>query len=211
MIDLAQMLDTAAFDLFKARQPLAAAIVFAEALRLAPENADAWCKLGSAVGDSAGVLVTTPFWTWSARCLRTSLGLNEDGAYADLARERLALLGQTIDTGAVEPARADEIDELLGFLDINERIVADALVALADPMMAVMALGDHGGARFAPAIIAAIRGELGAGAQRSALKRIGPFADNVGVRAAVRDLAASPAAEEAQPYLGWAMSHLGLG
>lgn len=205
------MLDSVAFELFKARRPLAAAILFAEALELTPDDADAWCKLGAAVGDSAGLLVTAPFWTWSARCLRASLERSDEGAYADLARERLALLADKIDVDALEPARIDEVGELLDFLDVDERVVADGFAALDDAMMAVMAVGDHGGARFAPAIIAAIRGELGPGAQRSALKRIGPHSDNVGVRAAVVDLARSPAAEEARPYLDWAMSHLDLG
>jgi hypothetical protein len=142
--------------------------------------------------------------------MRVSLELGDQGAYAGVARERLDLLAAKIDVATLAPARVDEVDELLAFLDINERVIADALAALGDPMMAVMAIGEHGGARFAPAIIAAIRGELGPGAQRSALKRIAGFADNVGVRAAVADLVKSPDAEEAQPYLGWAASRLGL-
>ena len=119
-------------------------------------------------------------------------------------------MADKVDLGAILPARPSDIDELLAFLDINESVVVDGMASLADPMMAIMAVGDHGGARFAPAIIAAIRGGLGAGAQRSALKRVGRFADNVGVRAAVRELAGSEGAEESQPYLDWALRHLGL-
>lgn len=57
-------------DLFKARQPLAAAIVYAELARSGVSSPELWCGLGSSLMASRGRFVRKPFEDWAAKVFR---------------------------------------------------------------------------------------------------------------------------------------------
>ena len=196
----------AAMLFFKRDAYLAAAIVYGETAKLAPDNPEVLVGLGAAVGNSAGVLVIAPFVQWSTRILKRCLAVSGSGPYAEVARQRLKELEgkkEYRDLPTLEPA---DLDELLAFLDIDRTIVVAAIDGIADDdkMFAVMALGDLRALRFTPVIAAAIEGRWGAAPIRSALKRVGPFAKRRSIHEAFAKLKASALAAEAQPYLEFA-------
>lgn len=200
---------SAGMILFKAGQPLAAAIVYAEAAKLAFDDPAILLGLGASVGNSAGVLVVAPFVQWSTRTLKRCLVVASDGPYAKVARERLETLREKKEFQDLPPIEASDLDELLDFLDIDPQIVVQAIddVAKDDQMSVVMALGDLAQPRFVPVIAAAIEGRWGGGPARSALKRMGRFAGRRSIRDALAALRAGPLAEECGPYLEFAERH----
>ena len=196
----------AATILFQSKAWLAAAIVFGETARHAPDDVAVLAGFGSAVANSAGVFVVAPFVQWSTRILRRCLELAPSGPYANLARERLAELRKKPEWKDLPPIRPEDFDELLTFLDINTTIVVEAIDSVApdDHMFMVMALGNLGAPRFVPALAAAVSGRWGAEAARSALKRVGKFQGRREIREAMVALRESPLGAECDPYLSWA-------
>jgi hypothetical protein len=93
---------------------------------------------------------------------------------------------------------------------VEERVLVDAAAALSadDAMSAVMALGDRESPLFVPLLRAAVMGELGDGAARSALKRIGRYADWHEMQAAVLVARDGPNAAALEPYLSARLSML---
>ncbi len=102
------------------------------------------------------------------------------------------------------------LDALIKFLVVEERVLVDAAAALSadDAMSAVMALGDRESPLFVPLLRAAVMGELGDGAARSALKRIGRYADWHEMQAAVLVARDGPNAAALEPYLSARLSML---
>jgi hypothetical protein len=196
--------------LLQSGSPLAAALVFGEVARIAPQSAGVWCGLGSAVARCVGILVVAPFVRWSTRCLRRSLILEPHGPYAEAAREGIAAQMERPGFEELPPMDPGELPELLAFLDIEPDILVDAIDRLSadDRMFAVMAIGDLRSARFVRAMAIAVSGRWGGGPARSALKRVGPFLETDDVVAAMVSLRASPLAEECDPYLSWAEARL---
>ncbi len=204
--DPVELAKRAGMELFKAGHSLAAAIVYGEAAKRAPDDPEILLGFGAGVGNSAGRLVIAPFVHWSTklleRCLRTG-----DNAYTKIARERLVELKAKPEYLPLPPAEPSEFEPLIAFLDVDPRNTLPAAIdelPEGDRMFAVMALGDVGSPRFWSAIAGALEGRWGAGPARSALKRVKPYAAHVAVRDAMVKLKAGPLGEECEPYLSFA-------
>src|SRR5262245_33714318 len=91
LTDPTELAKRAAIAMFRTDNALAAAIVYGEAAKLAPDDPEILCGFGAGVGNSAGQLVVAPFVQWSTRILERCVGCG-DSPYANVARERLAEL-----------------------------------------------------------------------------------------------------------------------
>lgn len=202
-----KMLASSALDFYKANQPLAAAILFAEAAQLAPNNAEVLCGLGSALARSAGALVRRPFFEKAAQAFHRCIACSNTGPHAEICKEWLAELRAEIDVAAQPPLDPADLPALLDFLHVQPGIVEDAIDGLGEDnaMGVIMAVGAVPILRFLPVLLAAVEGRWGASAARSALKRVVPFGDRPEIRAAMERTAASPLAAELEPYLSFAM------
>jgi hypothetical protein len=196
-----------AFSLFTAGQPLGAAIIWANALRIGASAPVIYAGLGSALLDSRGVLVRKPFEEWAAKVFARGAPALAGSEYADVVEQRRAQI--PAGTPAVS-LRDDEIPAMIEFLVVNESVLPDAIAALPpdDYMGVVMALGDVSDPLYIGVLRAAIAGRYGDGAGRSALKRIGPFLDRVDVQGSLAVAAESPIAEELGPYLTFVLERL---
>jgi hypothetical protein len=204
--DPTELAKRAAMSLFKTGHALAAAIVYGEAAKLAPDDPEILCGFGAGVGNSAGRLVIAPFVQWSTRILERCVACG-DTPYAKIARERLVELRSKPEYLPLPAAQPGDFEPLVAFLDVEPRnTIPAAIDALAedDRMFAIMALGDLGSPRFWSAIAAAIEGRWGDGAARSALKRVGRYASHRAVRDAMVALRRSPLGAECDPYLEFA-------
>jgi hypothetical protein len=202
----------AAMDLFKAGQPLASALVYAELAedRVGTDDAELWCGLGSALMASRGRLVRAPFEEWASKVFRRGAPLFRGTPYAPVVAEWLEELPSA---ASALPLADAEIPSMIAFLLVNEAVLPDAIAALPgdDAMGVVMALGDRADPLYVPALRAAVEGKFGGGAARSALKRIGAFLDRPEMQASL--LAASQGAirEELGPYLSFITDRLPVG
>ncbi len=190
---------------FKSQQYLAAALLYGEAAKRAPDDPAVLLGFGAAVGNCAGVLVVEPFVQWSTRILNRCIAKDNGGPNTEIARARLAELAQQPQYVALPPIEPADIEPLLAFLDVNpSTIMADAVAALPDDdrMLAMIALGELGSPRFASAVAGAASGQWGHSAANAAFKRIRPFAGHRIVREAMQRLRANAElAETCEPYL----------
>lgn len=200
----------AGMDLFRAGQPLAAALIWAELARSGMASAQLWCALGSALMQCRGQLVRRPFELWAGKVFNRGAAVIAGTTYAGPVSEWLAELPEAPTQASLTDA---EIPEMIEFLLVHERVLPDAVAALADGerMGIVMALGDRGDALYVPLLRRAIEGHLGAGAARSAAKRIGKFLDRPDMQASLAAASASPIAAELGPYLTWILERLPAG
>ena len=191
--------------LFKAEQYLAAAILYGEAAKRAPDDPAVLLGFGAAVGNCAGVMVVEPFVQWSTRILERCIIKDNGGPNTAVARERIDTLGKSPHYKQLPPLEPADIEPLLAFLDVSpSTIMADGVAALPDEdrMIAIMALGELGAARFGSAIARAVSGQWGASPANAAFKRIRPFAGHRIVRESLQKLREDPTAEDTYgPYL----------
>jgi hypothetical protein len=197
----------AAMDFFKAQQPLAAALVYAEAAQGGASAPGLWCGLGSSLMRCRGVLVRRPFEIWAAKVFRRGEPTFPGSPYAEIARDWLRELPEA---GREAPLRDEELPAMIEFLLINERVLPEAAAALPqdDRMGVVMALGDRRAPLYVPLLRDAIEGRLGDGAARSALKRVGAFLERPDVQASLLAAARSPSRDELEPYLKFVLDRL---
>lgn len=190
----------------KARQPLGAAILYAESARGGSSDPGVWCGLGASLMGSRGVLVRQPFEDWAARVFHHAAPWLAGTPFAEVAREWQPQLPVPSTDAALIAA---DLDELLAFLRVDDGVLPEAVDGLAadDQTFAVMMLLDAS-PHAAPVAAAAIRGRWGTRATLAALKRVGAFAEHDEVRAAVNDAARAPNRAELEPYLGWALERL---
>jgi len=203
------LLEKAALTFWRARQPLAAAVLFADLVGGGSEAPPVWCGLGSSLMASRGVLVRQPFEAWAARVFARAMPLVAGTPFEAAAKTWAAELP----VASAVAFTAAEAPALLDFLLVTDAVLPDAVAPLPeeDRMFAVMAMGDRANVRYVPVLCAAIDGRFGPGAARSALKRVGPFLDRVDLRAALGRAARAPASQELQPYLGWVLARIGQG
>lgn len=196
-----------AMDLFKARQPLAAALVYAEVAGSGFATAELWCGLGASLMKSRGMMVRKPFEVWAAKVLRRGEPAFKGTPYADVVKDWLPELPDAPNTAPLQDA---EIPAMIEFLLVNEAVLVDAVAALTPDaaMSMVMALGDRKHPLYVPLLRAAVEGKFGDGAARSALKRIGAFLDRSDMQASLLNLSLSPQREELEPYLGFVVQRL---
>lgn len=199
-----------AMDLFKARQPLAAALVYAEIARSGLSAPDLWCGLGASLMASRGQLVRRPFEVWATKVFRRGEPTFAKTPYADVVKDWLPELPDFTKTPPLSDA---ELTPMIEFLLVNEAVLPDAAMALSPDMVmgVVMALGDRGDPLYVPLLRAAVEGRLGDGAARSALKRIGPFLERPDMQASLLAVSQSPMREELEPYLGSVLQRLPAG
>ncbi|HVK76173.1 MAG TPA: hypothetical protein VM734_22760 [Kofleriaceae bacterium] len=199
-IDAGMMVPRIAFDLYKARQPLGAAIVYADLVGGGASSAEIYGGLGAALLDCRGVLVRKPFEEWAAKVFARGAPTFPGTPFEDVARDRQAQIPAGTPS---RPLTDAEIPAMIEFLVVNEAVLPDAVAALpvSDQMSAVMALGERRNPLYVPILRAAIVGRYGDGAGRSALKRVGSFLDRSDVQASLVIAAGSPLAEELGPYL----------
>ena len=204
-MDPIELARTVGMMFFKAQQFLAAAILYGEAAKRAPDNPAVLLGFGASVGDCAGVMVVEPFVQWSTRILERCIAKDNGGQNTPVARARLAELAQDRHYVALPPIEPADIEPLLAFLDVSpSTTMVEAVAALPDDdrMMAIMALGELGSPRFASAIAGAVSGQWGHSPANAAFKRLRPFAGHRIVREAMQRLRANAArAEECEPYL----------
>lgn len=202
-----ELMGRAAMVHYKGGEPLAAALLFGEAARLAPEDPDLLNGLGHSVLACAGVLVRKPFFEWADAIFRRVLVLAPDGPLAPLSRQRLEEIAGELGPGERPPLDPARLPELLSFLQVEPGLVEQAVDKLSqdDAMFQIMAVGAVPVERFLPVLLAAVGGRWGPGAARSALKRLANFGPRPEITAALEQVAASPLAEELQPYLSFAM------
>jgi hypothetical protein len=207
LLDSNQQALRAAGDFFRAGQPLAAAIVYGELAQGGLSTPELWCGLGSALMASRGVMVRAPFEAWAAKVFRRGAPAFPGTPYAEVALEWLTELPQAKGTAPLDDA---EIPAMLAFLLVNERVLPDAAAALPEDAMmgTVMALGDRKSPLYLPVLRDAVEGKLGAGAARSALKRIGPFLERPEMLASLLAAKTSPEREELEPYLSFVTDRL---
>lgn len=189
-----------AIDLFKVRQPLAAALVCADLARGGHSSPELWCAFGSSLMASRGRLVRKPFEDWAAKVFRRGEPIVAGTAFEGPVREWM----QELPEAARTPPLADgELPAMIEFLLVNERVLPEAIAALGDDdrMGAVMVLGDRGDPLYVPLLRDAIVGRLGEGAARSALKRVGVFLDRADVQASLLTASELPFREQLEPYL----------
>jgi hypothetical protein len=188
-----------ATEFYKAAQPLAAAVVYAELAQGGASSAQLWCGLGSALMGSRGVFVRAPFESWAARAFHRGAPLFAGTPYAAVVDEWRA----DLPPGDVAPLDDAALAALLKFLMVEERVLVDAAAKLPpeEAMGAVMTLGDRDSPLYMPLLRAAVMGELGDGAARAALKRIGRYAEWPEIQAAVLVARDGPKAAELGPYL----------
>lgn len=188
-------------------QHLVAAICYAELVKEHPDNPLFWCRLGSALGalGDAAVFVRKRFHRWAIRVFRRGLLLAENTNYQAIMHEWVDGITE-VDTTTLEPIADEEIDALLDFLVIDDAIFAKAIGALpaSDQPFVVMALGDRPTTTFLPVLIAAIEGQFGEMAARSALKRAHPHRNDPRLRVALERVAHTPRADQLEPYLSFA-------
>lgn len=197
-------------NLFKGRQPLAAAVVYAEVARSGFASAELWCGLAASLMGSRGTFVRKPFEVWAAKVLRRGEAAFAGTPYAEVVQDWLAELP---DAPRTAPLADAEIQEMIDFLLVNEAVLTDAVLALPPDaaMGVVMALGDRKDPMYVPLLRAAVEGRLGDGAARSALKRIGPFVGRSDMQASLLIVSQSPMGEALGPYLGWVVDKLPAG
>ena len=136
------------FSLFRARQPLGAAIFYVEAIR-AGAGAEAWAELGCALADSAGMFVRTPFFEAANVAFLRATHLGLEGPLVSVLEERLASLAPELGkhkkgvSQTVAPADAfleiatpeqvseEALDHLQDFLVVDAEVVSTAVAALA--------------------------------------------------------------------------------
>lgn len=190
----------------KARQPLGAAILYAESARDGSVDPGVWCGLGASLMGARGTLVREPFEDWAARVFLHGQRWFDGTPFADIAAEwQPQLPAPSTDAGLI-PA---DLDELLGFLIVDDDVLPAAVDALAadDRMFAVMMLLDAS-PHAAPVAAAAIRNRWGTRAAVSALKRAGAYIHHADVRAALGDAARAPNRDHLEPYLRLALVRL---
>lgn len=194
-------------DLFKARQPLAAALVYAEIAGSGYSTPELWCGLGASLLASRGQFVRTPFEVWAAKVFRRGEPGFGGTPYAAVVQDWLPALP---DYPNSQPLSDAEIPEMIEFLQVNEAVLPGAVATLAPDaaMSVVMALGDRAHPLYLPLLRAAVEGKLGDGAGRSALKRVGPFLDRPEMLASLLVASTSPRREELEPYLKFLLQRL---
>jgi hypothetical protein len=196
-----------ALTFFRARQTLAAAIIYTEVAQGGASTPGLWCGLGSALMASRGTFVRKPFEAWAAKVFRRGAPSFPGTPYAAAAKDWLAEL-----PGAerVAPLTDEELPRMLEFLVVNEAVLPEATAALPDEdrMGVVMTLCGRAKPVYLPLLRAAIEGRLGHGAARSALKRIGPFLERAELQASLLAAAEAPDREELEPYLGFIVDRL---
>ena len=205
--DPVELAKSAGMKFFRAGHSLAAAIVYGEAAVRAPDDPAVLLGFGAGVGNSAGRLVIAPFVQWSTKLLERCITTG-DSEYTKVARERLDELKTKPEYLPLAPAQQSEFEPLLAFLDVDPRNTLPAAIddlPEDDKMFAIMALGDLGSPRFWAAIAGAIDGRWGAGAARSALKRVGRYARYIAVRNAMVRLKSGLLADECEPYRKFAL------
>lgn len=197
-------------DLFKARQPLAAALVYAEVAGSGFASPELWCGLGSSLMNCRGRIVRKPFEVWAAKVFRRGESSLKGTPYAEVVSEWLTELPEAPKTAPLQDA---EIPAMIDFLLVNEDVFPQAVGALQPDaaMGIVMALGDRKHPLYVPLLRAAIEGKLGDGATRSALKRIGPFLERSDMLASLLIASQSPRREDVEPYLGFVLQRLPAG
>lgn len=190
----------AGMELFKAGQPLAAAIVWADVAYGGVSSAQLWCGLGSALMQSRGQLVRRPFELWAGKVFNRGAAVIAGSAYAETAQKWLAELPEAPDQEMLEDV---EIPGMIEFLLVNERVLPDAVAALpADRWMGVvMTLGDRPGPLYVPLLRRALEGGYDGGAARAAAKRIFGRRERMDVQASIEAARDTPIAEELGPYL----------
>lgn len=202
-----ELMGRAAMVHYKGGQPLAAALIFGEAARLAPEDTGLLNGLGHSVLACVGVFVREPFFEWADAIFRRVLALEPEGPMAPLGRQRLEEIARELGPGERSPLDPARLPELLSFLQVEPGLVEQAVDKLSqdDAMFQIMAVGAVPVERFLPVLLAAVGGRWGPGAARSALKRLAGFGPRPEITATLEQVAASPLAEELQPYLRFAM------
>ncbi len=196
-----------ATDLFKVRQPLASALVCAELAQGGLDSAELWCVLGSSLMASRGQLVRKPFEAWAAKVFQRGAPGFPGTPWASVAADWLRQMPEAV---GAEPVRSDELADMIEFLLVHESVLPDAAQALGEDaaMSMVMILGDRQRPLYVPLLRRALEGRLGAGAARSALKRLGPFLPRPDVQASLQAARDSGEAEELQPYLRFVLEQL---
>jgi hypothetical protein len=194
-------------DLFKARQPLAAAIVYAEIASTGLSAPELWCGLIASLMGCRGRIVRKPFEIWAAKVFRRGELSLKGTPYDDVVKDWLPELTEVLSTAPLQDA---EIPTMIAFLLVNEAVLIDAVAALPQDaaMSIVMALGDRKHPIYVPLLRAAVEGKLGDGAARSALKRIGPFLERPDMQASLLTVSNSPLGAELEPYLGFVLKRL---
>lgn len=209
-IDPNQLAFRIGMDLFKARQPLAAALVYAELAGSGFSSAELWCGLGSSLMNCRGRMVRKPFEVWAAKVFRRGESAFKGTPYAEVVDNWLPELPEAPTTKPLEDA---EIPAMIDFLLVNEDVFPQAVGALAPDaaMGIVMGLGDRKHPLYVPLLRAAVAGKLGDGAARSALKRIGPFLERADMLGSLLIASQSPRREDIEPYLGFVLGRLPAG
>ncbi|MEZ4253784.1 MAG: hypothetical protein R3B99_36720 [Polyangiales bacterium] len=202
-----ELLLGAANVLLQRERPLAAAVAATVALREGFDDASPalLATLGTALARSAGVFVRKPFFEHAAKVFVRCKALG-DPKYGPIADEWLGQLRAETPVDGIAPHRRDELPELLRFLDVDENYLLEAIDAIPadDQMMVVMALTEAPEPVFAKVLHEGVRGRWGEGPGRSALKRAPRWPADPKLGEALAAAAASPKAEELQPYLGFA-------
>lgn len=196
-----------ATDLFKARQPLACALVSAELAQGGLDSAELWCVLGSSLMASRGQLVRKPFEAWAAKVFQRGAPGFPGTPWDSVAADWLTQMPEAV---GAEPLRNDELPDMIEFLLVHESVLPDAAQALSEDaaMSMVMILGNRDRPLYVPLLRCAIEGQLGAGAARSALKRIGTVLPRPDVQASLQAARDSGEAEALQPYLRFMLEQL---
>lgn len=199
-----------ASDFSKARQPLAAALIYAEIAQSGLSTAELWCGLGTSLLQCRGVLVRRPFELWAAKVfLRgqpTFLGTPHEGIVRSHLQELPEAEGSPV-------LGLEELPSMIDFLLVNERILPEAAFALSpeDRTNAVMVLAERRAPLYIPLLRAAIEGSLGEAPAVAALQRIGSFLDRPEVQASVLNASESPLREVLGPYLSPVMAGIPSG
>jgi hypothetical protein len=182
-------------DLMRAGEPLAAALVWAELLRGGAATAELYCGLGAALMQSRGQLVRRPFELWAGKVFNRGSARIARSALAETMRRWMEELPEASTQG---PLDAGELDAMIDFLQVHERVLPDAVARLGatDRVAAVMVLGDRGDPLYVPLLRYAIEGHLGAEAAKAALARVGKFLRWPEVLASIEALRDSPVGSE---------------
>ena len=136
------LLGRAAMVHYKGGEPLAAALMFGEAVRLAPEDPDLLNGLGHSVLACVGVFVRKPFFEWADAIFRRVLLLAPGAVVAPLCRTRLEEIAPELGPGERSPMDPARLPELLSFLQVEPGLVEKAVDKLS-PDDAMFQIG-HG-------------------------------------------------------------------